>query len=121
MKKIIIPFLSAFLLFSCGSKNNQHEDDLSEEEITNLEATSLNTIEEIQYKGKFEGTIKNKKVELTINDEKFNLTENGKEISGKWAKVDDGNTIELIPEKGKLKLNFMEFQIMTLGLHSLTA
>lgn len=106
MKKYIIPLLTLFVLSSCNSKEEHHPNDLSEEQINQLEASSLNTIEEINYKGKFEGVIGNKKVVLSIENESFILNEGGKEFKGKWAKIDDGNTVELSPDKGSIGVKF---------------
>ncbi len=102
MNKIYIVAISGFLLFSCGNKDGNTEGELSESQIESMEESSQINSENIEYEGTFKGKIKGKEVELKINGESFEVTENGKRAHGSWSKVDDGTIIELEPKSGNV-------------------
>src|SRR5690606_40301441 len=93
MKKFYIALLSGFLMLSCGSKEEKVEGDLSQEDIEILEENSQINSEEINYEGSFKGKIQGKEIELKLNGESFEVTQNGRRAHGSWSKVDDGTII----------------------------
>lgn len=100
MKKLLILLSIGMMIVSCGKKENIAPGELSETDIENMEETSQINSEKIEYEGTFKGKIKGKDVELKIDGDKFELTENGKRAHGSWAKLDDGTNIELEPIGG---------------------
>lgn len=104
MSKIFIAVLSGFLIISCGNKEQTIEGELSQDEIEIMEETSQINSEEIDYEGTFKGKIKGKDIQLKINGESFEITENGKRAHGNWSKVDDGTIIELEPKSGTVSI-----------------
>ncbi|MGB6084747.1 hypothetical protein [Moheibacter sp.] len=104
MKKFYIALLSGFLMLSCGSKEEKVEGDLSQEDIEILEENSQINSEEINYEGSFKGKIQGKEIELKLNGESFEVTQNGRRAHGSWSKVDDGTIIELEPKSGSLNV-----------------
>ncbi|HLV24160.1 MAG TPA: hypothetical protein VKY36_05215 [Moheibacter sp.] len=104
MKKIYTVLLTGFLITSCGNKEQTPEGELSEEQIEIMEETSQINSEEIEYEGTFKGKIQGKEIQLKINGESFEITENGKRAHGDWSKVDDGTIIELEPKSGTVSI-----------------
>lgn len=104
MKKIYTVILTGFLIVSCNSKDQTHEGELTEEQIEIMEETSQINSEEIEYEGTFKGKIQGKEIQLKINGETFEITENGKRAHGDWSKVDDGTIIELEPKSGTVSI-----------------
>ena len=104
MKKFLLPVFAGLLLFSCGSKEELDKNDLTQEEIESLDESSLINSDEINYEGTFKGKIQGKDVQLELNGESFELTENGKRAHGNWSKIDDGTIIELEPKGGSVSI-----------------
>lgn len=104
MNKLISTLLVAAFLFSCGEKEIKTSEDLTLEENISAEDASLYDSENIKYEGTFQGKIKNKEVELKINGDDFEITENGKKAKGNWTKVDDGTIIGLEPTSGTVSV-----------------
>ncbi len=102
MNKLYIVALSGFLFLSCGNKDGDADGELSKSQIESMEETSQINSENIEYEGTFKGEIKGKEIELKINGESFEVTENGKRAHGSWSKVDDGTIIELEPKSGSV-------------------
>lgn len=101
-KLYIVVALSGFLFLSCGNKDGDTDGELSKSQIESMEETSQINSENIEYEGTFKGKIKGKEIELKINGESFEVTENGKRAHGSWSKVDDGTIIELEPKSGSV-------------------
>ena len=106
MRKFYITILSCFLILSCGTKEEVVEGELTQEEIEILEETSQINTEEIKYEGSFKGEIQGKKIELKLNGDAFELTEDGRRAHGNWSKVDDGTIIELEPKGGNVAVRY---------------
>ena len=104
MKKLVVTILVTSFLFSCGEKEQKNTEDMSIEQSTTAEETSLYDPENINYEGVFQGKINNKEVELKIKGETFEITENGKRANGDWTKVDDGTIIGLEPKSGSISV-----------------
>lgn len=102
MNKLYIVVISGFLVLSCGNKEGDAEGELSKSQIESMEETSQINSENIEYEGTFKGKIKGKEIQLKINGESFEITENGKRAHGSWSKVDDGTIIELEPKSGNV-------------------
>lgn len=94
------------MLISCGKKETNAEGELSKSDIENMEETSRINSEKIKYEGSFRGKIKGKEVELKLNGDEFEITENGKRTHGSWSKLDDGTSIELEPKGGSVSVKF---------------
>lgn len=106
MKRATIAVLILLLAVSCGKKEENPADVLSKSQIESLqESATLNT-ENIQYEGTYKGSIKGKKVELKIEDDSFEISENGKQAFGNWLIVDDGTIIELNAKSGTVNNRF---------------
>jgi len=106
MKKIIIALLSIFLLASCGSKEKNPEGELARAGIANMEETSEINIEDIDYKGTFKGTIHGNEITLKLDENTFELFENGKRAHGSWARINDGAVIKLEPKGGTVSVRY---------------
>lgn len=106
MKKIYVVVLSTLLTVACSSKEEKVDNGLSQKDIENLQETSQLNSDQIEYEGKFKGKIKGKEIELTINDDSFDISENGKKAHGDWAIVNDGSTIELEPSSGTVSVRY---------------
>lgn len=106
MKIVGLGLILCLLIFSCHSKNDTNAEGLSQSDIENMEETSQMNSDEINYEGTFKGKIKGKEVELKLDGDKFEITENGKRAFGSWAKLDDGTSIELIPSSGSTITKF---------------
>jgi len=105
MRKIVLLTVSAGLfLFSCGSKNETVEGELSEEQIEALEENAQINLDQIKYEGTYKGKIQGKEIVLKLEDDSFELTENGQKVRGAWSKIDDGTVIELEPKSGKVSI-----------------
>lgn len=92
------------MLVSCGNKEETAPGELSKSDIENMEETSQINSEEIDYEGTFKGKIKGKEIELKLDGESFEITENGKRAHGSWAKLNDGTSIELKPDNGTISV-----------------
>jgi len=106
MNRILIPMIAGILVVSCGEKEKLAEGELSKETIESMEETSLINSEEINYEGTFKGKINGKEIELKLNGDTFESTENGKRAFGNWSKVDDGTIIELGPKSGNVSVKY---------------
>ncbi len=106
MKKLLILLSSGIMLISCGKKDVNADGELSKSDIENMEETSQINSEKIEYEGSFRGKIKGKEVELKLNGDEFEITENGKRAHGSWSKLDDGTSIELEPKGGSVSVKF---------------
>ncbi len=104
MNRILIPLIAGILVISCGEKEKLAEGELSKENIESMEETSLINSEKISYEGTFKGKINGKEIELKLNGDTFESTENGKRAFGNWSKVDDGTIIELGPKSGNVSV-----------------
>lgn len=104
MKKILILLSCGILTISCGKKENTAPGELSETDIENMEETSQINSDKIKYEGTFKGKIKGKEVELKIDGDTFEITENGKRAHGSWSKLGDGTNIELEPKGGSVSV-----------------
>ncbi len=104
MKRIIIASVSLLIFVSCSPKEEHIEGELSQSDIANMEETSEINIEDIQYEGTFKGKINGKDIQLSLDGQSFELTENGKRAHGSWAKVNDGTIIELEPKGGSVSV-----------------
>lgn len=109
MNKFLIPIISGLFLISCGGKEEVQEGDLTQDQQEMLEENSQMNSEDISYEGTFKGKIKGKDVQLKLNGESFEMTENGNRAHGSWSKVDDGTVIELEPKGGKVTVKFYGF------------
>lgn len=89
---------------SCGKKEDTAPGELSSSDIENMEETSQINSDKIEYEGTFKGKIKGKDVELKLDGETFELTENGKRAHGNWSKIGDGTNIELEPKGGNISV-----------------
>src|SRR5690606_27974163 len=106
MNRILIPMIAGILVASCGEKEKLAEGELSKETIESMEETSLINSEEINYEGTFKGKINGKEIELKLNGDTFESTENGKRAFGNRSKVDDGTIIELGPKSGNVSVKY---------------
>ena len=104
MKKLVGTIIMTSFLLACSEKAPKNAEDMSLEQITTAEESSLYDPENIQYEGVFQGKINNKEVELKIKGETFEITENGKHAQGDWTKVDDGTIIGLEPKSGSVSV-----------------
>lgn len=109
MKKLLILLSAGLLIISCGKKENTAPGELSETDIENMEETSQINSDEIDYEGTFKGKIKGKEVELKLDGESFEITENGKRAHGNWSKLDDGTMIELEPKSGSVSVKILGY------------
>lgn len=106
MKKILVPLFVGLFIISCGGKEELQEGDLTEEQIETQEENSQINSENISYEGTFKGKIRGKEVQLKLNGDTFELSENGSRAQGNWSKVDDGTIIELEPKSGRVGVKF---------------
>lgn len=104
MKKILTFIFIGFLAFSCGKKDQKTAVSIGNVEFAADEDEENANPENIQYKGTYKGRINGKEVELIINDETFNISENGKHANGSWQKVNDGTIMGLSVKNGKISV-----------------
>jgi len=104
MKKILTLVFIGFLAFSCGKKDQKNTDSAGNVEYAADEDEENVNPENIQYKGTYKGKINGKEVELIINDETFNMSENGRHANGSWQKVNDGTIMGLSVKSGKISV-----------------
>lgn len=109
MKKLLILLGAGIMTVSCGKKEDTAPGELSTSDIENMQETSQINSEEIKYEGTFKGKIKGKDVELKLDGETFELTENGKRAHGNWSKLDDGTMIELEPKSGNISVKVLGY------------
>lgn len=109
MKKTLILLSFGIMVISCGKKEDTAPGELSETDIENMEETSQINSDEIDYEGTFKGKIKGKDVELKLDGETFEMTENGKRAHGNWSKLDDGTMIELEPKSGNVSVTILGY------------
>ncbi|MFA7687296.1 MAG: hypothetical protein WCY25_05465 [Moheibacter sp.] len=106
MKKILMLLGSGIILWSCGEKQTTIEGELSETDIERMEETSQMNSDAIEYEGTFKGKIKGNEIELKLDGDTFEIIENGKRIHGSWSRLNDGTSIELEPDNGKISVRF---------------
>lgn len=104
MKKIFILLSVGLLIISCSKKEDTAPGELSDTDIENMEETSQINSDQIDYEGTFKGKIKGKDIELKLNGEEFEITENGKRAHGSWSRLNDGTSIELEPKSGTVSV-----------------
>jgi len=109
MKKLLILLSIGMMVISCGKEEVTPPGELSETDIENIQETSQINSEEIEYEGTFKGKIKGKEVELKLDGERFEITENGKRAHGNWSKLDDGTLIELEPKSGTVSVKVYSY------------
>jgi hypothetical protein len=109
MRKLWVPIFAGLFIISCGGKEELQEGDLTQEQLETLEENSQINSEDISYEGTFKGKIKGKEVQLRLNGDTYELTENGSRSQGNWSKVDDGTVIELEPKSGRVSVKFYGF------------
>lgn len=106
MRKLLSVFAVLLLLVSCGKKEDSGLEELRQSQIEPLQESSELNIEMIEYEGEYKGEIKGKKIDLKIESESFEITENGRHAFGNWMKVNDGTIIELNPKSGTVDTRF---------------
>lgn len=94
------------VLFSCGEKEVTPPGELSAEQIDSLTKDANINFEDVQYEGVYEGHVQGKEVQLTLKNESFEISENGRKSQGEWSVVDDGTIIELEPKTGTVSTRF---------------
>lgn len=100
---------AVMLFFTACSNEVENPDNLTPEQIQNYESTAMSKIHEMEYKGKYSGTVKGKNIELTLNKESFEMQADGRKYKGKYYKAADGSQIELENEKEAMPVTFLAY------------
>lgn len=111
IQNLLFLFLALQFLASCGKTESETVlepgEITAEDEVELIETSQLN-LANTEYLGTFSGKVGNREVAITfLEDYEFEMTDNGKEASGTYERLEDGTRIELFPSKGSVRIKFL--------------